>query len=59
MSIIFAAGAKTEIGWKFLLDKYLSSVSEPEKLKILEALASTEDVRNLIWYENLVHELRS
>lgn len=30
---------------------YSSSVSEAEKSKMIEALASTEDARNLIWYE--------
>ncbi|XP_044301671.1 leucyl-cystinyl aminopeptidase isoform X2 [Varanus komodoensis] len=49
MKIIFTAGAKTEAGWNFLLSMYSTSVSEPEKLKILEALASTDDVRKLIW----------
>ncbi|XP_062985642.1 leucyl-cystinyl aminopeptidase [Elgaria multicarinata webbii] len=49
MKIIFTAGAKTEIGWNYLLSVYHTSVSEPEKLKILEALASTDDVRKLIW----------
>ncbi|XP_061478670.1 leucyl-cystinyl aminopeptidase isoform X2 [Rhineura floridana] len=49
MKIIFTAGAKTEIGWNFLLSMYTSLVSEPEKLKILEALASTDDVRKLSW----------
>ncbi|XP_077203790.1 leucyl-cystinyl aminopeptidase [Paroedura picta] len=48
MKIIFTAGAKTEIGWHFLLKMYSSLVSETEKLKILEALASTDDVGNLI-----------
>nr|XP_056705012.1 leucyl-cystinyl aminopeptidase-like [Euleptes europaea] len=48
MKIIFTAGAKTEIGWHFLLKMYSSLVSEEEKLKILEALASTDDVGNLI-----------
>lgn len=48
MKIIFTAGAKTEIGWHFLLKMYSSLVSETEKLKILEALASTDDVGNMI-----------
>ncbi|XP_060091635.1 leucyl-cystinyl aminopeptidase-like [Heteronotia binoei] len=48
MKIIFTAGAKTEIGWHFLLKMYSSLVSEAEKLKILEALASTDNVGNLI-----------
>nr|XP_020648892.1 leucyl-cystinyl aminopeptidase isoform X1 [Pogona vitticeps] len=49
MKIIFTAGAKTNTGWDFLLSMYCSLVSEPEKFKILEALASSEDVRRLTW----------
>ncbi|XP_028603903.2 leucyl-cystinyl aminopeptidase isoform X1 [Podarcis muralis] len=49
MKIIFTAGAKTESGWNYLLSMYAYLVSEPEKLKILEALASADDVKKLIW----------
>ncbi|KAG8130885.1 putative Leucyl-cystinyl aminopeptidase-like protein [Naja naja] len=49
MKIIFTAGAKTEAGWQFLLKMYSFVDSEPEKLKILESLASTSDVKKLIW----------
>ncbi|XP_070599089.1 leucyl-cystinyl aminopeptidase isoform X2 [Erythrolamprus reginae] len=49
MKIIFIAGAKTEAGWQFLLKMYSFVDSEPEKLKILESLASTSDVKKLIW----------
>ncbi|KAM6471288.1 leucyl-cystinyl aminopeptidase [Liasis olivaceus] len=49
MKIIFTAGAKTETGWQFLLRMYSFVDSEPEKLKILESLASTNDVQKLIW----------
>uniref|UniRef100_A0A8C8SF67 Leucyl-cystinyl aminopeptidase n=1 Tax=Pelusios castaneus TaxID=367368 RepID=A0A8C8SF67_9SAUR len=49
MKTVFTIGAKTADGWDFLLDMYASSISEAEKRKILEALASTEDVRKLIW----------
>lgn len=51
MKAIFITGAKTNEGWEFLLKMYSSSVSEAEKSKMIEALASTEDVRKLIWYE--------
>lgn len=51
MTTVFKAGAKTEGGWSFLLSKYVSLGSEAEKNKILEALASSEDVRKLYWYE--------
>ncbi|XP_032061871.1 LOW QUALITY PROTEIN: leucyl-cystinyl aminopeptidase [Aythya fuligula] len=49
MKAIFITGAKTNEGWEFLLKMYSSSVSEAEKSKMIEALASTEDVRKLIW----------
>ncbi|XP_009274129.1 PREDICTED: leucyl-cystinyl aminopeptidase isoform X3 [Aptenodytes forsteri] len=49
MKAIFTAGAKSSDGWEFLLKTYSSSVSEAEKNKMIEALASTEDVRKLIW----------
>ncbi|KAM9250708.1 leucyl-cystinyl aminopeptidase isoform 2-T2 [Cariama cristata] len=49
MKAIFTAGAKSSEGWEFLLKMYSSSVSEAEKSKMIEALASTEDVRKLIW----------
>uniref|UniRef100_A0A0F7Z9B0 Leucyl-cystinyl aminopeptidase-like n=1 Tax=Crotalus adamanteus TaxID=8729 RepID=A0A0F7Z9B0_CROAD len=49
MKIIFTAGAKTEAGWQFLLKMYSFVDSEPEKLKILESLTSTNDVKKLIW----------
>ena len=51
MTTVFKAGAKTEGGWSFLLSKYVSLGSEAQKNKILEALASSEDVRKLYWYE--------
>nr|XP_025147986.1 leucyl-cystinyl aminopeptidase isoform X3 [Bubalus bubalis] len=50
MTTVFKAGAKTEGGWSFLLSKYVSLGSEAEKNKILEALASSEDVRKLYWF---------
>ncbi|KAG8511619.1 Leucyl-cystinyl aminopeptidase [Galemys pyrenaicus] len=49
MTTVFKVGAKTEKGWTFLLSKYISIGSEAEKNKILEALASSENVRKLHW----------
>ncbi|XP_036166331.1 leucyl-cystinyl aminopeptidase isoform X3 [Myotis myotis] len=49
MTAVFKVGARTESGWSFLLSKYISIGSEAEKNKILEALASSEDVRKLYW----------
>lgn len=51
MTTVFKVGAKTDKGWSFLLSKYVSGGSEAEKNKILEALASSEDVWKLYWYE--------
>lgn len=51
MKAVFIAGAKSRDGWEFLLNMYSTSVSEAEKSKMIEALASTEDFRKLIWYE--------
>uniref|UniRef100_A0A8C3LY18 Leucyl-cystinyl aminopeptidase n=1 Tax=Chrysolophus pictus TaxID=9089 RepID=A0A8C3LY18_CHRPC len=49
MKAIFITGAKTNDGWEFLLKMYSSSVPEAEKSKMIEALASTEDVRKMMW----------
>ncbi|XP_044518546.1 leucyl-cystinyl aminopeptidase [Gracilinanus agilis] len=49
LTVVFKAGAQTEAGWTFLLEKYGSLESEAERNKVLEALASTEDVRKLHW----------
>ncbi|XP_040842017.1 leucyl-cystinyl aminopeptidase isoform X2 [Ochotona curzoniae] len=49
MTTVFKVGARTDKGWTFLLSKYVSVGSEAEKNKILEALASSEDVRKLYW----------
>ncbi|KAM8792935.1 leucyl-cystinyl aminopeptidase isoform 1-T1 [Eudromia elegans] len=49
MKSVFAAGAKTNEGWDFLLKMYSSSIPEAEKNKMIEALASTDDVRKLMW----------
>lgn len=52
MATVFKVGAKTEQGWSFLKSKYISMASETERNKVLEALASSEDVRKLYWYES-------
>ncbi|XP_049625072.1 leucyl-cystinyl aminopeptidase [Suncus etruscus] len=52
MATVFKVGAKTEQGWSFLKSKYISMTSETEKNKVLEALASSEDVRKLYWLMN-------
>lgn len=50
MITVFKVGARTEKGWSFLLSMYSSMDCEAEKNKILEALASSEDVQKLYWY---------
>lgn len=50
MLTVFKVGARTKKGWSFLLNMYSSMGSEAEKNKILEALASSEDVQKLYWY---------
>jgi cystinyl aminopeptidase len=50
MVTVFKVGARTEKGWLFLFSMYSSMGSEAEKNKILEALASSEDVHKLYWY---------
>ncbi|XP_021076862.1 leucyl-cystinyl aminopeptidase isoform X2 [Mus pahari] len=49
MITVFKVGARTEKGWLFLFSMYSSMGSEAEKNKILEALASSEDVHKLYW----------
>ncbi|XP_006867951.1 PREDICTED: leucyl-cystinyl aminopeptidase [Chrysochloris asiatica] len=49
MTTVFKVGSKTEKGWSFLLSIYYTVSSEAEKNKILEALASSDDVRKLYW----------
>ncbi|XP_038621574.1 leucyl-cystinyl aminopeptidase [Tachyglossus aculeatus] len=49
MATVFKVGAQSEEGWDFLIQVYAYSESEAEKNKVLEALASTKDVRKLGW----------
>ncbi|XP_053557483.1 leucyl-cystinyl aminopeptidase [Bombina bombina] len=52
MSIVFKVGAQDEENWNSLFTMYGSSLFEAEKSKLLEALASTNDGRKLIWLMN-------
>lgn len=47
--IVFKVGAKTDEGWEHLLNMYTVSLYEAEKIKILEALASTDHGKKLLW----------
>uniref|UniRef100_A0A8C5M1M5 Leucyl and cystinyl aminopeptidase n=1 Tax=Leptobrachium leishanense TaxID=445787 RepID=A0A8C5M1M5_9ANUR len=49
MKVVFKVGAQTVSGWEYLVQVYLASMFEAEKLKILEALSGTTDARKLIW----------
>ncbi len=49
MRTVFKVAAQTDEGWGKLLDMYKHSINDPEKRKTLEALASTQDVRKIIW----------
>ncbi|XP_056602424.1 leucyl-cystinyl aminopeptidase isoform X1 [Triplophysa dalaica] len=49
MRTVFKVAAQTEEGWGVLLGTYKNSISDPEKHKALEALASTQDVRKIVW----------
>ncbi|XP_050965784.1 leucyl-cystinyl aminopeptidase isoform X2 [Labeo rohita] len=49
MRTVFKVAAQTDEGWSKLLYTYKHSINDPEKRKTLEALASTQDVRKIIW----------
>lgn len=49
MRTVFKVAAQTEEGWGVILETYKYSISDPEKRKALEALASTQDVRKILW----------
>ncbi|XP_028661568.1 leucyl-cystinyl aminopeptidase [Erpetoichthys calabaricus] len=48
-STVFFVGAMSEEGWDILLQEYSESMSDAEKHKILEALASTPNTTKLVW----------
>ncbi|KAM9329886.1 leucyl-cystinyl aminopeptidase [Gastrophryne carolinensis] len=48
-TIVFKVGASTDDGWEYLNGMYEMSVSEAEKMKILEALATTDNGKKLVW----------
>ncbi|XP_051950921.1 leucyl-cystinyl aminopeptidase-like [Xyrauchen texanus] len=48
MRTVFKVAAQTEDGWTTLLDTYKYSIYDTEKLKTLEALTSTRDVKKII-----------
>lgn len=49
MRTVFKVAAQTDDGWDVLLNTYKHSIYDAEKHKTLEALASTQDIRKIIW----------
>ncbi|KAG9355080.1 hypothetical protein JZ751_001793 [Albula glossodonta] len=49
MKTVFSVGAQTDDGWVKLLETYKHSKVDAEKRKMLRALASTQDVRRIVW----------
>ncbi|XP_042561175.1 leucyl-cystinyl aminopeptidase-like isoform X1 [Clupea harengus] len=49
MRVVFTQAAKTEDGWNTLLQAYRHSIYDLEKRKMLEALASTQNVSKIVW----------
>ncbi|KAJ8285500.1 hypothetical protein GJAV_G00027510 [Gymnothorax javanicus] len=47
--VVFSVGARTESGWETLHQAYWYCRVEAEKRKMLQALASTQTVRKIIW----------
>ncbi|KAM3940672.1 leucyl-cystinyl aminopeptidase [Leptodactylus fuscus] len=48
-NIVFKVGAHTDDGWEYLYNMYTTSLSEAEKIKMLEGLASTDHGIKLQW----------
>jgi len=49
MRTVFKVAAQTDDGWDVLLNTYKHSIYDSEKHKTLEGLASTQDVRKILW----------
>ncbi|KAL7836696.1 hypothetical protein AOLI_G00279800 [Acnodon oligacanthus] len=49
MKAVLSVAAQTEEGWHVLLETYKHSIYDSEKRKTLQALASTQDVRKIVW----------
>lgn len=46
---VMSVAAQTEDGWNSLYESYTHSIYDSEKRKMLEALASTQDMRKIAW----------
>ncbi|XP_036454251.1 leucyl-cystinyl aminopeptidase isoform X2 [Colossoma macropomum] len=49
LKVVLSVAAQTKEDWQVLLDTYKHSIYDSEKRKTLEALASTQDVRKIVW----------
>uniref|UniRef100_A0AAY5KLA7 Aminopeptidase n=1 Tax=Esox lucius TaxID=8010 RepID=A0AAY5KLA7_ESOLU len=49
--VVFSVAAQSDSGWLSLLEAYGHTTYDSEKRKILQALASTQDTRRIVWYE--------
>ncbi|KAL2092098.1 hypothetical protein ACEWY4_011896 [Coilia grayii] len=49
MRVVFSVAVQTEDGWNRVLQAYKLSLYDSEKRRMLEALASTQDVSNIVW----------
>uniref|UniRef100_A0A674F1T0 Leucyl/cystinyl aminopeptidase n=1 Tax=Salmo trutta TaxID=8032 RepID=A0A674F1T0_SALTR len=47
--VVFSVAAQSDPGWLSLLDTYRLTTYDSEKRKILQALASTQDPRRIVW----------
>ncbi|CAB1322061.1 unnamed protein product [Coregonus sp. 'balchen'] len=47
--VVFSVAAKSDLGWRSLMEAYSSSTYDSEKRKILQALASTQDPQSIVW----------
>lgn len=46
---VFSVAAQTDSGWEYLLGAYRHASYDAEKRRILQALASTQDARRIVW----------
>uniref|UniRef100_A0A6Q2Z5N0 Aminopeptidase n=1 Tax=Esox lucius TaxID=8010 RepID=A0A6Q2Z5N0_ESOLU len=50
--VVFSVAAQSDSGWLSLLEAYGHTTYDSEKRKILQALASTQDTRRIVWILN-------
>uniref|UniRef100_A0A8C9VML8 Leucyl/cystinyl aminopeptidase n=1 Tax=Scleropages formosus TaxID=113540 RepID=A0A8C9VML8_SCLFO len=49
MKVVFSVGAQSNAGWEMLLQTYTHSIVDADRRKMLAALASSQDVRKVLW----------